>query len=477
MPSRAKPRGRKRGASAKEEEKKAVESNGEEHEDPAEPEDIQDDPPTGENRDILASLAALRSNSNQRLSVPPYEGSSYSSVANWLGLVDMAHRGATDEAKISACILACANAPPEVTNRLIGLTEGERSVWKQFKRAMLGPEEADQVLQDFEALRQDDLTVNAYEAAFTVVLRRLQSIYPEYASDTIVKMKFARGLREDLRIHCASQEFKTYKDLAAVARRIEQALGGSKRLKTEATPSRTAGSLAPLAEASLPSAVSAHAGRLLLLKPGDQQYIHEQAELLGYSSLSVFAELDKMGGKCFRCGENGHWQSACTVPARNTQHNEMQNPLVQRNPETNFSPCRDWANGFCMRGKTCKFQHASELDRRCYGWTNGNCRYGRECKFSHDTQQSPSWAGPNNHSNGLDAALRSREPFGVGNTTSRPELGKDARNGAPFGGLGNSRQGQGRGRGRNNRGPPRGESQGGARGSRMQPHPDRRGRF
>ena len=71
------------------------------------------------------------------------------------------------------------------------------------------------------------------------------------------------------------------------------------------------------------------------------------------------------------------------------QHNNPPSKRSNNNYSTNV-PCRDFSNGRCTRGTTCRYSHQPQSNNRqqgnapCWGFAKGNCTFGNSCRFSHN---------------------------------------------------------------------------------------------
>jgi len=310
--------------------------------------EVKDHHADGLHQLTLTMSRSLEQMNRGPLRVQNFDGTGDLSLPDWLSMLEEGLPFSTDEVKISVARQHLSAST--LIQRLLGARKEEKSTWRGFTKVLLGDVE-DKLEDEWDCLKMTS-TVEEYYLRFQSLLRRRQVTTQFELSEAAKMRKLRKGLLPEIGRACAATSFYSVKDLMDAAKRVEHFHGSG------------ANSQVPLNSVSLqpsqPAAADPEQKYLLqrfhALPSDDQGQLVAESKLTAQPLLSVYSIVMAQGGKCFACGEMGHWRGQCKKRAA---------PGTAATPEPKRhrieKPCHFFnTSAGCWRGKDCTFEHVRE---------------------------------------------------------------------------------------------------------------------
>ena len=303
---------------------------------------------------------------DNEISVPNFDASQSMSLQDWLTLVELMGTGTPDGKRINTVMKKLKDQ--SVLQRVINAREVPTS-WTSFKQLLLGDQEdlLDSAINDWDSVNQAGRSVDQYLTHFQGALSRYQRVESSFQpGEQQLISKFRKGLQPTLRTAVAATSCATVLDVVKAAKRVE-----ADQMQNQQG----------LALNSIQDNI-APAQREFLFRPeADQLAMQDEAKRTSMDVLMVFQTISQRGGKCYECGEMGHWRgdNACRRRQQGSDHHATPCP---RHPNQSHSAleCRQTCERHPNASHT---KHMCTASPECFQFRSGNCQYGDRCKFQH----------------------------------------------------------------------------------------------
>ena len=316
-------------------------------------------------------------NNDRDIDVPTFEASEGTSLQDWLTFVEIAGEGASDAKRIKTVMKRLKDE--SVRQRIIQAQQVPKT-WLAFKQLLLGDHEdlLNNIINEWESVSQEGRSVEQYLTHFQGALRRYQRADPSFQPRQQQQVsKFRKGLQQSLRSAVAVASCATVLDVVKAAKRVE----------ADKSENQRGFSLNSIQDHIAP------AQRDFLFRPeADQLALEDEAKRSRLDVITVFQTISQRGGKCYECGELGHWRGDPTCVGRHPQ---------QRGPGRDATPCprhpdqghsASACHSKCERHPNADHtKHACSSRTRappCFQFRSGHCTYGNRCRFAHEGGQS-----------------------------------------------------------------------------------------
>ena len=353
--------------------------------------------PEPQQQDHLAAdqLKGLKNflDGSREINVPNFDSSSTMPLQDWLALVDMLGHNTSDDVRIRTVMKKIKDT--DVLQRLLAARQVPTS-WSVCKQLLLGDQEdlLDAIANEWESINQDGSSVEQYFLRFQGVLRRYQRAEPSFQPVEQQQMsKFRKGLKPFLRSAVAATACVSVSDVVKAAKRVEADVIQNQR-----------GAMLNSIQATVQPAQ-----REFLFRPKpDQLEMQEEANRMQMDVLTVFQTFSAAGGKCYACGNTGHWKndpncpknvrkaakepsrgrSRSRSPARHGRPTSYRSKerTCPRHPQANHTAAQ--CTQICRRHPdvthTSRNCSSSSKKGTCFKFNSAEgCSFGRRCKFEH----------------------------------------------------------------------------------------------
>ena len=260
--------------------------------------------PLGE--DINTLTAALLDN-GKLVSISTFDGAGSLSLQDWLTLLESMDARASDQKRIRTALNKITDQ--DLLESILAADEEEKSSWEKFKLVLLGDqaERNEALIEQWDSMEQGNLSVVKYWTHFKGTMRRLRASTPHGDfSVARIRNKFRKGLRPELQLALVLEREGNAESLMKAAKLVETSQKRQNHAPLAAFVQQERTELPQLQQ------------DFLCRSTADQEDMDMEAKRLSVDVLTVFQAISRKNGKCYECGNVGHWRgdSACNGPSR-----------------------------------------------------------------------------------------------------------------------------------------------------------------
>ena len=339
--------------------------------------------PLGE--DINTLTAALLDN-GKLVSISTFDGAGSLSLQDWLTLLESMDARASDQKRIRTALNKITDQ--DLLESILAADEEEKSSWEKFKLVLLGDqaERNEALIEQWDSMEQGNLSVVKYWTHFKGTMRRLRASTPHGDfSVTRIRNKFRKGLRPELQLALVLEREGNAESLMKAAKLVETSQKRQNHAPLAAFVQQERTELPQLQQ------------DFLCRSTADQEDMDMEAKRLSVDVLTVFQAISRKNGKCYECGNVGHWRgdAACNGPSRRSGNQPSPNhdrrpcprhPSRSHDASECFAACPEHPHA--SHGKRdCPSNRRRQSSAPCFQFQRGHCNFGDRCRFSHDAKR------------------------------------------------------------------------------------------